>query len=94
MQPIFPAGELWRHKSGIDTLCYRVHVVTAGNSAENGYFLTDDSLEYSDLSHLSVISNELSIEEETIENPLGVLPYQFELEFDSRTVSLGGRGGG
>ena len=53
-----------------------------GDSAENGIFLTDDSLQYFDLSHLSVISNGLSIKEETIENLLGVLPYHLELEFD------------
>ena len=32
---------------------------------------------------LSITSNGLSIDEETIENVLGVLPNQFEPEFDS-----------
>ena len=50
----------------------------------------DDSLEYSDLSHLSIMSNGLSIKEETIENLLRVLPYQFELVFNRRTISPGG----
>ena len=57
------------------------HCVITGDSAENGSFLRDNSLEYLDLSHIT--SNGLSIEEETKENPLGVLPYQFEPEFDS-----------
>ena len=35
------------------------------------------------MSHFSITSNGLSIEEEAIENPLGVLPYQFEPKFDS-----------
>ena len=39
----------------------------------------DDSLEYLDLSHLSITSNGLSIKEETIEDLLGV----FVLEFNS-----------
>ena len=43
----------------------------------------NDILEYLDSLHLSIISNGLSFEEETIENPLGVLPHQFELQFDS-----------
>ena len=38
-------------------------------------FLMDDSSDNSDLSHLSIISNGLSIEEDRIKNPLGVLPY-------------------
>ena len=38
----------------------------------------DCSLEYSDMLHFSIISNGLSIEEERIENLLGVLTYQFE----------------
>ena len=57
------------------------HCVITGDSAENGSFLRDNSLEYLDLSHIT--SNGLSIEEETKENPLGVLPYQFEPEFDN-----------
>ena len=54
-----------------------------GDSADNGSFLMDDSFEYLDFSRLSIISNGLSIEEKTTENPLGVLPYHFELKFDS-----------
>ena len=54
-----------------------------GDSAENCSFLTDDSLGYLDLSHLSITSNGLSIEEETIENLIWVLPYQVEPEFNS-----------
>ena len=69
-------------------------MATAGNSAENGKFLMDDSLEYLDLSHLSIILNGLLTEQETIESLLGILPYQFEPVFNSRTVSLGGGGGG
>ena len=42
----------------------------------------EDSLEYLDLAHLSITPNGLLIEE-TIENLLGALPYQFELEFNS-----------
>ena len=35
------------------------------------------------LVNLSIITNGSSNEEETAENPLGVLPYQFEPECDS-----------
>ena len=59
------------------------HVTIADDSVDIGSFLTDDSLDYFELSHLFVTSNALSIEEETIENPLGVSLYQFEPEFDS-----------
>ena len=51
-------------------------------------------MEYSDLLHLSITSNGLSIEEERIKNLLGVLRYQLESIFDSRTVSAGGGGVG
>ena len=51
-------------------------------------FFTDNSLEYLDLSHLSITSNGLSIEE--TENLLGVLPYQFEPVFDRRSQLGGG----
>ena len=61
----------------------------------------DNSLEYLDLSHLSITSSGVSTEEETTENPLGVLPYLFELEFDSdgpenqdHRMGWGGGGGG
>ena len=64
-------------------LCYCVKVTIKGDSAENISFLTDDSLEYLNLSHLSLTSNGLSIEEETIENLLSVLPYQFEAGFNN-----------
>ena len=63
-----------------DALCYWVTVVTAGDSAKNK---TKNNKTNPDLSHLSITSNGLSTEEKTIENPLGVLPYQFEPEFDS-----------
>ena len=46
-----------------DALCNTV------NSADNGRYL-----EYLDLSHLSITSNGILIEEETVENLLGVLP--------------------
>ena len=46
------------------------------DSSENSSFLTNDSLEYLDLLHLSITTNGSSNEEETAENPLGVLPYQ------------------
>ena len=58
-------------------------MVIAGDFPENGSFLTDDSLKHLDLSHLSITWNGLSIEEEAIENLLGVLPYHFEPEWDS-----------
>ena len=54
-----------------------------GDSLRYGSFLTDVSLEYLDLSHLSITSNGLSTEDETVEHLLGVLPYQFQLEFVS-----------
>ena len=43
----------------------------------------DANFEYLYLSHLSITLNGLLIEEETIENLLGNLPYQFELKVDS-----------
>ena len=52
------------------------------DSSDNDSFRMDNSLEYLNLSHFSITSNGLSIEEETIENLLGV-PYQFDPEFDS-----------
>ena len=62
-------------------------------------FLTDDSLEYLDLSHLSITSNGLSTKKEIIANPLGVLPYQCEPGFDrdspEKNINIGwgwGRG--
>ena len=60
--------------------CYWVNVSIAGDSENNGSFSTYDNLKYLNLSHWS--SNGLSIEQETIENPFGVLPYQFEPEFN------------
>ena len=77
-KPIFRAGDLWRHKRHSTHCVNWVNVAITGDSADNGSFLTDDSLEYLDLSHLSIrpTSNGLSIEEEIKENPLGVLPYQ------------------
>ena len=58
----------------------------------------DDSFEYLDLSQLSITSNGLSIEEETIENLLGVLLYQLSQNLTAivqRTLSAkeGGMGG-
>ena len=58
----------------------------AGNYAEKGSFLTEDRLEYSDFSHISITLNGLSPEEKTIENLLGVLI--------NLTVSLNWLGGG
>ena len=59
----------------------------------------DDSFEYLDLSQLSITSNGLSIEEETIENLLGVLLYQLSQNLTAivqRTLSAKeeGVGGG
>ena len=67
-----------------------------GDSTENDSFLMNDSLEYLDLLHLSIISNGLLTEEERIENLLGVLPYQFEPELDCDCLEnhIGGGGGG
>ena len=50
--------------------CYCVTVAITGDSADNVSFLMDDSL-----SHLFITSNELSVKEETKENPLGVLSF-------------------
>ena len=63
-----------------DALCYWVNVTMDSDSAENGSILKDDTMEYLDL---SITSNGLSIEEETIENLLGVLPYHFAPKFYS-----------
>ena len=41
-------------------------MVITGDSTEQGSFLTVNSLEYLDLSHLPIILNRLSIEEKTI----------------------------
>ena len=38
-------------QEAFDTLCCRVNVTTAGDSAENGSILTDDRLEYLDFVH-------------------------------------------
>ena len=51
--------------------------------SEYSSYLTNVSLEYLDLLYLSITTNGSSNEEQTAENPLGVLPYQFEPEFDS-----------
>ena len=48
----------------------------------------DDSLEYLDLLHLSITSDELSIKEETIDNLLGIL--QNLTAMVRRTKSAGG----
>ena len=53
-------------------------MTTTCDSSENSFFLTNDSLEY-----LSITTNGSTNEEETAENLLGVLPYQFEPEFNS-----------
>ena len=69
-----------------DALCYLVNVSNTYYSEDNRSFL--DSLEYLNVSHFSITSNGLSIEEEAIENPLGVLPYQFEPKFDRDILSF------
>ena len=41
------------------------NVAITSDTADNGSFLTDDSLEYLELSHLSITSKGLSCEEKT-----------------------------
>ena len=64
-------------------------ITTEVDSEDNRSFLTDDSLKYLNVSHFSITSNGLSIEEEAIKNPLGVLPYQFEPKFDGPENQIG-----
>ena len=56
-------------QEAFDALCNWVNVAITGNSADYGRYL-----EYLDVSHLSITSNGILIEEETVENLLGVLP--------------------
>jgi hypothetical protein len=58
-------------------------MATACNSSENDSFLTDASFEISEISSLSIHSNGTSNDEVEEENALGVLPYQFEPEYDT-----------
>ena len=46
-------------QEAFDSLGYWVNAVIVGDSTENSSFLMDDSLEYLDLSHLSITSNGL-----------------------------------
>ena len=66
------------------------------NNTENFSSLTDNSLEYLHLLHLSITSNELSFEEGTIETSLDVYPCHLQREFNSEVPEnhIGGEGRG
>ena len=53
-------------QEAFDALCNWVNVAITRDSAESGLFLTDDSLEYLDLSHLSITLNGLKKKQQKI----------------------------
>ena len=53
------------------------------DSDENGSYSNDDSFEISNTSDFSLDLNCESIDEEEEVNVLGVVPYQFEPEYDT-----------